>query len=257
MNPAPDLEELPAVAVNTQRIQPLLPYGLRFNCLLPHRDETLHDSQFPFDEGPIPWTLELETQYLQFHPSVWDLLEADDETDRQYRDDVLAELSRVKRSEESSASEWYDKLQDAFYRVCMRRHDRWHRLYGSHDVRKRFYQQEALAHPEWTAADVQKSIPSSSTFVKPNAPMFSLWPFRELGPEPSLARRLIRITGLNIEQYKLPDLKTAASRQAHDQTFVSAPKKKTQLRLNDATRLSRRPPRNLGTTTAVRRIREG
>lgn len=101
------------------------------------------------------------------------------------------------------------------------------------------------------------SSPSCSTSLTVSPIATTVWPFRELGPEPSLARRLIRITGLNIEQYKLPDLKTAASRQAHDQTFVSAPKKKTQLRLNDATRLSRRPPRNLGTTTAVRRIREG
>ncbi|BGP32370.1 hypothetical protein JCM10296v2_004151 [Rhodotorula toruloides] len=229
MKPALDLDELPAVAVDTQRIQPLSPYGLRFNRLLPYRDETLNDCQFPFDEGPIPWTLELETQYLQFHPSVWDLLEADDETDRQYRDAVLAELSTLKRSEDPSTAERYAKLQDAFYCVCMRRHDRWHRLYGLHDVRKRFYKQEAAAHPEWTAARVQASIASSSTFGKPNAPMFSLWPlvwpFVKPDPKPSLAPKVIRITHLNIAQYKLPDVKTAASQQSHDQTFVSAAKK--------------------------------
>ncbi|EMS23928.1 uncharacterized protein RHTO_06987 [Rhodotorula toruloides NP11] len=215
LKPALDLDELPAVAVDTQRVQPLLPYGLRFNRLLPYRDETLLDSQFPFDEGPIPWTLELEIQYLQFHPSVWDLLEADDETDRRYRDDVLAELSTLKRSEDLSTGERYAKLQDAFYRVCMR----------LHDVRKRFYQQEAASHPEWTAARVQASIASSSTFVKPNAPMFSLWPFIKPDPSPLLAPKVIRITHLTIQQYKLPDFKTAASQQAHDQTFLSAPKK--------------------------------
>lgn len=272
LKPALDLDELPAVAVDTGRIQPLLPYGLRFNRLLPYRDETLLDPQFPFDQGPIPWTLELEIQYLQFHPSVWDLLEAGDEMDRRSRDAVLAELWRAEESEESSAGERYDKLQNAFDRVCMRRHDRWHRIYGE-SVRKppgfiarrlvapiltsRIAQacttfasgstnkkrlhtlngpRQKCRHPSHQVALSSSptrrcfpvrllSSPSCSTSLTVPLIATTVWPFVKPDPSPSRAPKVTRITHLNIQQYKLPDYKTAASQQAHDQTFLSAPKK--------------------------------
>lgn len=125
-----DLDNLPPIAVNPQDITPLLPHGLLYTVLMPWRDPTLPTTSFARD-GTAPWTIQLETAYLQFHPRVWELLSADDQTDYRYELAVAERhYKEVELAGEAAEGEGAE-LKTAFYRVLARRLSRWIRIYGA------------------------------------------------------------------------------------------------------------------------------
>lgn len=194
-----DLDKLPPIAVDPKEMPPLLPYGLQFNLLMPTRDVSLTDGQYPICDEAVPWTLQLELCYLQFHPTTWDILKEDDQIDERYYDALLDLCARL--GDSVYEGDRHVRLREALVRVLSRRLRRWGRLYGTfelqpqafstasepricsrpglcavlHHAREQYFRQQLALHPTWSVSDVVMSIPLSEEYppVQPKAPISS------------------------------------------------------------------------------------
>lgn len=113
----------------------LLPWGLRYNILLPYCEADPDDPAAPSPRTDCPpWTAELEAYHATVHPDVWAILRADDYLDtsaiRQIRLRIEALKQSPRRATEDGAC--LDDLEVALDLLETRRLLRLDSLYGAY-----------------------------------------------------------------------------------------------------------------------------
>ncbi|BGO88997.1 hypothetical protein NBRC10512_002064 [Rhodotorula toruloides] len=209
---------VPSIQADPALMAQLLPWGLRYNILLPYCEADPDDPAAPSPRTDCPpWTAELEAYHATVHPDVWAILRADDYLDtsaiRQIRLRIEALKQSPRRATEDGAC--LDDLEVALDLLETRRLLRLDSLYALDVVRDKYFFLKAspsLPDPDHVVAQ----LPRDPSFKPPTAGAGSLWPIYVAPPPYLIKSDLVCFWhhGVDWDQYKLPDCPSAKADEA-------------------------------------------